>query len=456
VGVPGKKLDRRTALALLGGVAAGAAFAPGAARATARGRQRVVVVGGGVAGVSLAWLLDGAHDVTLLEAAPQLGGHARTIRVPLGSRSVAVDAGAQYFGPKSHPTYWKLLTEVLRVPTIAAPMNLTVNRRGGSRPLLVSPDNRRVWPLFDPRYWGALVSLAVFTEQGRKLEERDDWTTTAAEFIGGLPIPAQVRDDILYPLAGAMFGFSVPEVKQMSARAVVAFVVRGLGDGFLAPYDYHNAADGLGAVVDALQAGLSTVDARVGAAATRLVRTGSAWQVHDATGAVHDADHVVLALPPYAAAPLVDQLPGAGPLADTYRRFPYLPARIAIHTDPAYLPRDRGVWSGFNVLSDGQFCEPTMWFGAFRPGVDVFKSWVSHRAELPRDVVATFDYRHAHETPDYARAQRALAPRQGEQNLWFAGTHMTDVSSQESALLSAMRVARSLAPDSAALARLTA
>ncbi|GAA0797680.1 FAD-dependent oxidoreductase [Spirilliplanes yamanashiensis] len=453
--VPTRKLNRRTALSLAGGAALGAAVGPGfAGAARAAGRQRVVIVGGGVAGVSLAWLLDGAHDVTLLEAEPRLGGHARTLDVPVGGRVVPVDAGAQYFGPKSHPIYWKLLTDVLKVPTIPAPMNLTVNRYGRTQPMLVSPDNRRVWPLFDPRYWGALVALAAFVEQGRQLEARDDWTTTAADFIDRLPLLGSVRDEVLYPLAGAMFGFSVPEVKQMSARAVVAFVVRGLGDGFLAPYDYHNAAGGLGAVVSALHTGLTTVDTRVGAAATRLERTGATWRVTDATGAAHEADHVVLALPPYAAGPLVAQLAGGQGVADVYARFRYLPARIAIHTDPAFMPKDRGVWSGFNVLHDGQFCEPTMWFGAFRPGVDVFKSWVSHRREQPRDVLATIDYRHAHETPDYARAQRLLGQRQGEQNLWFAGTHMTDVSSQESALLSAMRVAEKLAPASPALARL--
>ncbi len=160
----------------------------------------------------------------------------------------------------------------------------------------------------------------------------------------------------------------------------------------------------------------------------------------------------MLALPPYAAGPLVGQLAGTGDIVSTYARFHYIPARVAIHTDPTYMPAKRSDWSGFNVLTDGPWCEPSMWFGAFRD-VDVYKSWVSHRAELPRETIATFDYLHAHETPDLARAQAALGAVQGDQGLWFAGTHMTDVASQESALVSAIDVAKRLAPGSANLAR---
>ncbi len=459
-GATARPVSRRSALTLLGGAAVGAAAAasgtePARAAARADARQRVVIIGGGVAGVSLAWLLDGVHDVVLLESEAELGGHARTIDVTVDGRQAAIDAGAQYFGPKSHPVYWRLLTEVLKVPTVPAPMNLTLSRRGVTRPVLVSPDNKRLWPLIDPKYWTALLAMAAFTDRGRKIEAAGDWTTTAEDFIRSLPVTRSLQDDLLFPLAGSMFGFSVPQVKEMSAHAVVAFVVRGLGDGLLAPYDYHNATGGLRSVVRALHTGLSTVTTHTSAGATRITRQDGTYQVQDSAGRRHEADHVVFALPPYAAGPLVGQLAGTQPLTSAYERFRYLPARVAIHTDPVYMPRNRGDWSGFNVLTDGPWCEPSMWFGSFRD-INVFKSWVSHRTELPKETIATFDYLHAHETPDFARAQGALGAHQGEQGLWFAGTHMTDVGSQESALVSAIRVAQRLAPASANLARVGA
>ena len=56
-----------------------------------------------MAGVSLAWLLDGAYDVTLLEARESIGGNVRSVDVALDGHEFVVDMGAQYFHPGPVP-----------------------------------------------------------------------------------------------------------------------------------------------------------------------------------------------------------------------------------------------------------------------------------------------------------------------------------------------------------------
>jgi uncharacterized protein len=457
-------LSRRSALGLLGGTAVGlsvgaagvaSAASAGSARITAvLQRQRVVVIGGGIAGVAAAWLLDGVHDVVLLEAAPTLGGHIRTVDVTVGGKQIFVDAGAQNIGPKAYPIYWKMLTQVLNLPTMPAVLNVTVSKQGADRPVMLTPDNDRIWPLFDPTNWGALLTLAIFSEHGKALLDHGDRTTTAEAFINSLPVVPAHREEILFPLVGAMFGFTIAQVKAMSAWVVLTFIVRGRGEGLLTPYDYHYVKGGLRSVVGALQSGLSTVTTHVSSAVTRLSRGDGVYHVQDQAGRVHLADHVVFALPPYAAGPLVGQLSGAASIASVYGRFAYIPGRVAIHTDPIYMPGDRKYWSGFTATHHGESSEASIWLGRSM-GVDVFKSWVTHCAEQPKETIAAFDFLHAHETPEFAAAYRALAPFQGEQGLWFAGGHMHDPVSQESALMSAIAVAQRLAPTSPNLARLS-
>ena len=41
--------------------------------------KRIAVIGGGISGMSAAYFLAAQHHVTLFEAAPRLGGHARTV-----------------------------------------------------------------------------------------------------------------------------------------------------------------------------------------------------------------------------------------------------------------------------------------------------------------------------------------------------------------------------------------
>ena len=52
---------------------------------------RVVVVGGGIAGLTAAYLLGEQHDVLLLEGSPELGGKLRTTEVA----GVTIDVGAE-------------------------------------------------------------------------------------------------------------------------------------------------------------------------------------------------------------------------------------------------------------------------------------------------------------------------------------------------------------------------
>ncbi len=52
--------------------------------------MRIAIVGSGIAGLSAAWMLDGAYEVKLFEWADFLGGHARTAHIEYqGKRAYA-------------------------------------------------------------------------------------------------------------------------------------------------------------------------------------------------------------------------------------------------------------------------------------------------------------------------------------------------------------------------------
>ena len=434
-----------------------------------------MIVGGGIAGVTAAWLLDGACDVTLLEANSRLGGHAQTVSVDFRGSEWPVDLGGQLFGPRSHPTFMRLL-EVLGLYDPAHPdsggcitrdMGTTLIDHGGERPRFVSPmfgaSNRRLWPLFTPWNLGGQLAFAALALAGRRFEEHGDWAITLEDWLRSVPgLGATARERVLLPWLSAMTGCSLDEARGLSACAAIAVAVRGLPDRLLTPYSWSTARHGLGAVVDALVAACTTLTVQLRASVVRVEAASEvhAAIVHTADGRAFPADHVICAAPPRALEPILAASPRGQRLAPLLAEFPTFRSRLVIHTDPAYVHPDRRMWSAYNATTFGGQCEGSIWYGAIRdrlPGgstLDVFKSWASARAREPADPLYEAEYRHPLQTPAFVAAQARIEALQGQGSLWFAGSWVRDVDLQESALRSALRVASSVAPESANLARL--
>jgi predicted NAD/FAD-binding protein len=125
-------------------------------------------------------------------------------------------------------------------------------------------------------------------------------------------------------------------------------------------------------------------------------------------------------------------------------------ARLALHIDPLYAPKGRQYWSFFNAQVDGNYCEASMWLADVLAGasgakaVKIWKSWVTHRSQLPSAILAQAQFRHMLPTPGSLRAQNELLKLQGQTGIWFAGGYTRPYDSQETALISSIDVAQKL------------
>jgi monoamine oxidase len=105
-----RSLTRRRVLKLAGSTTL-AGLATSEVRSLAeekpKGKKRVIVVGGGIGGLSCAFeLMERGHEVTLLEASRRTGGHVKTIRDPLPDGLYA-DVGAEHFTNPGYVQYRK-------------------------------------------------------------------------------------------------------------------------------------------------------------------------------------------------------------------------------------------------------------------------------------------------------------------------------------------------------------
>jgi squalene-associated FAD-dependent desaturase len=268
---------------------------------------RIVVVGAGWSGLACAVsLLESGAAVTLVDAAPQVGGRARGVNLRLGDRSFALDNGQHL-----------MLGAYRECLALARRVGVDVDRAFRTFPFALRyPDGFELVARRAPHPWH--LAGALFSARGLGVAQRlaaagwilgwkrRRWTlqqdTTAATVLAGQPDVLNER--VWGPLCLAALNARPPEA---SARIFLNVLRDSLGAdarssemllprGDLSSLFPRAAARALG------DAG---AEVRLRTPVLTLTRRERArWQVGLRGGAL-DADAVVLALPPERAAALL-------------------------------------------------------------------------------------------------------------------------------------------------------
>jgi predicted NAD/FAD-binding protein len=427
----------------------------------AGGRDRVAIIGAGAGGVAAAYFLAGSFEVDLFEARSRIGGHCDSRVIKHRGRRLTVDLGAQFFHPDTHPIYVTLLEELgLYDPerpgadaTVVSPASLCIFRTAGGAPVFSSSH-----PLATPQ---RALDFATFTQLARQavLSEMS-WETTVDAWIRSLPLRGSFKQDVLYPWIAATIGCARGDARRASARSILQTFALAFPANVLEGATTYNSKIGLQGNLQRMLNRSATARVHLCTPARALSRTRAGWFLRTPAGRKGPYRFVVLNAPPRAGRELLRPLPAfdeVTALLDVYR---YFDSRLLVHTDPAYMHRDRRNWAAYNAGINGPNCEGSAWLGALQEksasgaSVHVFKSWAQRRRADPKRILLERRFKHPLINRSTIKAARALRSHQGRKGLYFSGHYTTGMDLQESALYSAMKVAEELAPDSRTLASL--
>jgi uncharacterized protein len=437
----------------------------------ALGKPRVAIIGGGAGGLATAYFLSGVCEVSLFESRSKVGGHCDSQTVQYGGQPVTVDLGAQFFSPATHPIYVTLLEELgLFKPdapnddeVLEAPGSVTVFPMTGGYPFGTGwPRFCSTQPLLTPI---RAIEFAIYAQEARQaILGNMSWETRLDDWINGLSVSSDFKQKLLFPWISALIGTTRANAVRSSARSILQTFALSFPANLLEGATTCNSKIGLGGNLDRLLARATGTATETSVAVNGLDYSAGLWTVQTASGARGPFDAVVINAPPHASKGMLSGLGWAGDLVDLLNRYEFFDAKISIHTDPAYIHRDKNFRTVYNggIAADNVECEGSVWLGGIHPKLpngstlDIYKSWTQMRAKQPTNLLLERKFRHPHITPDSIRAARALGPLQGRNGLYFAGQHTTGFDLQEAAVWSAMQVAKALAPSSPNLAALNA
>ena len=421
----------------------------------------MAIVGAGAGGVAAAYFLSGSFDVDLFEARSRIGGHCDSRVIEHRGRRMTVDLGAQFFHPDTHPIYVTLLEELgLYDPehpdvdaTVEAPGSLCIFRTAGGAPIFSSSN-----PLSTPL---RAVDFAMFTQLARQAVLTDmSWEITVDAWIRSLPLRRSFKKDVLYPWITATIGSTRADARRASARSILQTFALAFPANVLEGATTYTSKIGLQGNLQRLLNRSPTARVHVRTPAQALRRRRAGWYLQTPAGRKGPYRFVVLNAPPRAGRELLRPLPAFADITALLDEYGYFDSRLLVHTDAAYVHRDRSNWGAYNAGVDGLECEGSAWLGALQEQsasgatVHVFKSWAQRRRSDPKHILLERRFKHPVISRSTIKAARALRPLQGRKGLYFSGQYTTGMDLQESALYSAMKVAEALAPASQTLASL--
>jgi predicted NAD/FAD-binding protein len=450
--------------AALVGRDAAAAAAPASLSTNARPRpegHRVAIIGAGAGGVAAAYFLADTLDIDLFEARSKIGGHCDSHVIDYHGHRITVDLGAQFFHPDTHPIYVTLLEQLgLYDPThpdtddtLEAPGSLCIFPTAGGPPIFSSSD-----PLAVPR---RAIDFLTYVELARDaVLSGMSWETTVEAWVRGLAVDPSFKYDVASPWITALIGSARADALRASARSILqTFALAFPANAALGATTY-NSTIGLQGNLELLLHRSRGVRLHRSTAVHALQRNHAGWFLETPTAGHGPYRSVVLNAPPRVGRRLLPTRPAFAHLTGLLEKYEYFDSRILIHTDPAYVQRDRRNWAVYNAAVNGHQCEGSVWYGALHQKlpagrtIDVFKSWADRRRADPIHILLERRFKHPLISRSTIQAARALRPLQGRNGLYFSGQYTCGFDSQESAVYSAMKVAESLAPGSQTLASL--
>lgn len=377
--------------------------------------MKVAVIGGGVSGLTAAWLLRERHEVTLFEKERRLGGHAHTVEVELGGARVAVDTGFIVFNRAHYPRFCAMLDE-LGVESRPSAMSFSVaDARTGLEYNATSINalfaQRR--NLLRPRFWGMIRDVFRFFRAARaEAIEPDPAAPTLGAWLAARGFGAEFAERHLLPMCAALWSTGPAGARDLPARFVCQFFHN---HSFLQANGrppWLTVAGGSRQYVAELERRLGP-RVRTGAAIQGLRRSPDRVEVLTSAGA-ESYDRVVLAVPSDVALGLLQApTPAERSILGAFR---WQANEVALHADARVMPRARRAWGAWNFhLPQEERAAPTVtyWMNALqglRTAEPLFVT-LNRSAEIdPSRIHARTCYRH----PIFDRAAAAAQTRRSE------------------------------------------
>ena len=310
-------------------------------------KERLAVIGGGIAGLGAAWLLRNRYDVTVFERERHIGGHSNTVEVDENGRRVPIDTGFMVFNKVTYPYLVRLFDE-LRVPIKPTEMSFSVrndeldieyNGMGLNRVFAQRAN------LVRPRFLKLLAQIMrFFRVANASLDDESLEKMSLDEFVRRHRLGDDFLRLYLVPMSASIWSITPGGALDFPAATLVRFFHN---HGFLGVTTHHpwfTVDGGSREYVKRMLADLPRTHASSPVASVEASADQATVRTKD--GAAHTFDRVILAAhADESLALLQSPTPLQEKLLSAFR---YQANETLLHTDATVMPQRKLAWAAWN------------------------------------------------------------------------------------------------------------
>ena len=314
--------------------------------------MKIAIVGGGISGLTTAYLLSREHEVILYESNDYIGGHTNTVTIEMNGSPVPVDTGFIVYNEQNYPNFSHILSD-LNVSTQPTSMSFSVK--------LIEPDLEyngssfkqlfgQKKNLLRPRFYQMLWDILRFNRQTPGLLESNSYDITLGEHAIECGFSQDFIHHYLVPMGAAIWSSSPSAILEMPAYFFIRFFKN---HGMLNLNDrpqWRTITGGSCQYVNKMIASFAK-NIRLGH------KVSSVERLNDRVTVDGDSyDHVVFACHSDQA---IEALSDPSVYEkDILSKISYQKNEIIMHTDTSIMPAREDLWAAWNYHSQGNDDSP--------------------------------------------------------------------------------------------------
>lgn len=414
-------------------------------------RERIAVIGAGVAGVAASHLLQGRYDVTLFERNDYVGGHTNTIVIEGGADAwLAVDTGFIVLNQRTYPLFNRLLLE-WGVSLRDSDMSFGFYDEStgfqyagtGVGGLFAQPMNA-----LSPSFLKMLWDIRRFGIVGaRALEDNLPPETTLGDFLAQHRFSARVINDYILPLGAAIWSTAPGRMVEYPAASILGFFNNhGLLNLADAPI-WQTVEGGSSQYIKAFLRGF-TGNVRLSCPVNGVERNDEGVRVCYSGGEERFDRALMACHADESLALLKDPSPDEARLLGAWR---YSKNHTVLHTDASVMPTRKRAWASWNYVRErdgGDHERAALTYHmnrlqGLKTQIQYFVTLNVTRVIAPQSIIREIEYTHPQYDLAALRSQQELPRLNGARNTYFCGSYF-GYGFHEDAVRSAVEAARNL------------